>query len=167
MLAEPKTSSGLTFTIPGVPFAQPDKKQTRQGRRFLPPRARTWRKYAQDYMIEAAFAAGLPTPAFAAGVPIHLTLIARWPMPISRHLKRSLRPGEWRTQRPDMKNVLTALEDAGNGLLWADDSQIVAFELYKVTREQSAPAETVVYASSLEGVTLATFFNYEQLIEIL
>jgi Holliday junction resolvase RusA-like endonuclease len=136
----------------------------------MPATARTWRKYAQDYMREALSemrSGDTSEPAFRAGIPVHLTIIARWPMPISRHLKRSLRPAEWRTQRPDMKNVLTALEDAGNDLLWADDSQIVAFELYKITREQSAPAETVVYASSLEGVTLEAFFNYEQLIEIL
>jgi Holliday junction resolvase RusA-like endonuclease len=151
MLAEPKTSSGLRVSIPGTPFAQPDKKQTRQGRRFLPPKAKSWRKYAQDYMIEAAFEAGLGTPAFPAGVPLELLMVARWPMPISRHLKRSLRPAEWRTQRPDMKNVLTAVEDAGNGLLWADDAQIVAFDLYKITVEQGAPAETLFIVSSLEG----------------
>ena len=152
MLAEQQTSSGLRVIIPGTPFAQPDKKQTRGGRRFLPPKAKTWRKYAQDYMIEAAFQAGLGTPAYAPGLPLHLTLLARWPMPISRHLKRMLRPAEWRTQRPDMKNVLTAVEDAGNGLLWADDAQIVSFDLHKITSQQGAPAETIFIVSSLEGV---------------
>jgi len=133
----------LRIVIPGKPFAQPRMGQTRDGVRYLPTKARTWRKYVQDYMLDAMEEAGLSPPAFPDG-PVELRVRATFPCPRSRHLKRSIRPAEWRDKIPDAKNIQWAVEDAGNGLLFTDDRQVARFVAEKITGRQGQPPETVV-----------------------
>ena len=47
----------------------------------------------------------------------------------------------WRLGRPDLDNLLKLLKDAGNGILWKDDAQVVKIDAVKV---YGAENETVV-----------------------
>jgi Holliday junction resolvase RusA-like endonuclease len=143
----------VVVRIPGVPFAQPTIRKafnpvTKETHIHSNPKAVTWRKYAQDYMREALERGGMKMPAFPDG-PLDVTVRAVWPCPRSRHLKRSIRPAEWRDKRPDASNVQKALEDAATGIMWTDDSQVARFKIEKVTAEQGIPAVLVIEVALL------------------
>jgi Holliday junction resolvase RusA-like endonuclease len=57
---------------------------------------------------------------------VHLEAIAVFKRPKSVPKKRV-----FHTSRPDASNVLKLLEDACNGMLWRDDSQIVSAKIIK------------------------------------
>lgn len=40
-------------------------------------------------------------------------------------------------RKVDLSNMLKALEDSGNGVLWVDDDQIIHIEVYKLPTEES------------------------------
>ena len=140
----------LRVVIPGKPFAQPRMGQTREGIRYLPTKARTWRKYAQDHILCEMDLSGWSAPVFPDG-PLELVMIARFACPRSHYLKRSLRPAEWRDKLPDASNILKALEDAGNGLIWSDDRQIARLVIEQVTARQGESPETIIQVRQLEG----------------
>jgi Holliday junction resolvase RusA-like endonuclease len=140
--------------IPGKPFAQPRPRafvNPRTGRASIhpAPAEATWRKYAQDHLLAALDQGGLRPPAFPDG-PLELTVRAVFACPRGRHLKRSVRPAEWRDRMPDASNILKAVEDAANGLLWTDDRQIAVARIEKVTAEQGAPPVTVLEVGLLD-----------------
>ncbi len=56
------------------------------------------------------------------------------------HGKRDLFP----VTRPDLSNYVKLVEDALNGLLWVDDSQIVISTLRKMYADKDEEARTVV-----------------------
>lgn len=53
----------------------------------------------------------------------------------------------WHVGRPDLDNLLKLLKDAGNGILWNDDAQVVKIDAVKV---YAAENETVVNVRVLE-----------------
>lgn len=144
----------IIVRIPGKPFAKPAPRAV-----FNPalghahvhqdPREGTWRKYAQDYIREALAQGGMKPPAFPDG-PIDLMVRAVFACPRGRFLKRDIRPAEWRDKLPDASNVLKALEDAGNGLLWLDDRQVAQVKVEKVTGEQGTPPHMIIEVSRLD-----------------
>lgn len=91
------------------------------------------------------------------GSPIELAVVAQFPRP-KTHWRRdgALSSSESRashkTSRPDLSNIIKAVEDALNGLAWTDDSQIVAYgRPRKVwTVEPGDPACMYVSIRSLE-----------------
>jgi Holliday junction resolvase RusA-like endonuclease len=93
-----------------------------------------------------ADARALP-PLFEAG-PVVLEVLAVYRRP--QRMKtpwRLYRPG-----RPDGDNLLKAVQDAGNGLLWKDDSQIVVAKISKMYAGAGEPphVEVLVRAGSTE-----------------
>lgn len=87
--------------------------------------------------------------AQAAGVrplagPVELRLFFFFAMPMSRQLKKSRRPMEPKTSKPDLDNLIKAVADALNGQAWTDDAQVWAVEATKVVAAQGEPAHTVV-----------------------
>lgn len=43
----------------------------------------------------------------------------------------------WYTGKPDLDNLLKLVGDAGNGVLWGDDAQVVTVEAHKVYSTES------------------------------
>jgi Holliday junction resolvase RusA-like endonuclease len=87
-----------------------------------PPKSRSWKGVAQVHVLAAL--GPFPRPLFPDG-PVELTVRAYWALPRSRWRLKAPVPARWRPQRPDGSNVLKACEDALNGLLYSDDSQVV------------------------------------------
>ena len=52
----------------------------------------------------------------------------------------------WYTGKPDLDNLIKLVKDAGNGILWVDDSQIVQLEATKV---YTAESETIINVFTL------------------
>lgn len=127
----------LAFTIPGVPVAQGRPRAVRFGnsaRLYDPGKSRSWKGAAQVHMLEALEAAGLRAPAFVD--PVEMVVVAVWPCPKGRERKSSPAPRAWRARRPDADNVAKAVMDAANGLLLADDAQVVELTVRKLVGGQ-------------------------------
>jgi Holliday junction resolvase RusA-like endonuclease len=92
---------------------------------------------------------GLTAPLYADG-PLELRIDAVFAMPQSRHLKRGERGREHKVSKPDISNIVKIVEDAANGLLWGDDSQVVFLTAGKVTGAQSEQARVFVQVRRVE-----------------
>lgn len=65
--------------------------------------------------------------------PVHLELWFAFAKPAFWPKARRLAPqDEWHTVKPDLDNLVKLVQDAGNGLLWRDDVQVVRVTATKV-----------------------------------
>lgn len=139
----------IRVVIPGLPVAQGRPRLAVVGghaRAYSPAKATSWRGSAQVHMQRALSECVAPwaTPAFPPGVPLHVSIEAVWSQPASAPKRdRALR--RYRPSRPDGDNVGKAVLDAGNGILWHDDAQVVVLHVVKVTGAHGEePRVTVV-----------------------
>lgn len=110
----------LDVVIPGEPVAQGRPRFFRMGggvRVADPEESVRWKGVAALLMEQAARRAGW---TLATG-PLVVVLDAIFPRP--KHVKGEER--EPKTTKPDVDNLLKASLDAGNGVLWPDDGQVV------------------------------------------
>lgn len=127
----------IQFTIPGQPVAKgrprfrimksaagPDFVST-----YSPPETQRYEaKVAQ--IAKQAMGSTFPTSA-----PIEVLIELRMQIPVSWSKKKQVAAskGEVRaTKKPDADNMLKAVTDACNGIVWADDSQIVITTVRKL-----------------------------------
>ena len=82
---------------------------------------------------------GYALPLIPIG-PVHLDIYFDFPLPASLHRKTKPRTPTWHTKRGDLTNLVKAIEDAANGLLWTDDQQVA--ELY--TRKMVCGQEMLI-----------------------
>jgi Holliday junction resolvase RusA-like endonuclease len=123
----PERTGRVLVTIPGPPIAKGRPRMTKTGRAYTPAKTRA----AEGYMRHA-IAAQVGQPMLEG--PLAVTVLAILPIPKSWPRKRQddaaagiVRP----TGKPDCDNLAKAVCDAANGLLWHDDSQIVALSVSK------------------------------------
>lgn len=64
--------------------------------------------------------------------PVKLTLSIVFPLPKSKRATRNRPAPTWHTSKPDASNVLKAVEDAMNGIVYRDDSQVASASIVKV-----------------------------------
>lgn len=124
--------------IPGKPFAQ----QRHRSRAVKLPsgqtiaqtydtkKNRSWKAMARDFMAEQM--AG--KPLMQGGVCMYVG--AYFICPKSLHRKRVPRPAEIHTKKPDLDNVVKAVKDAGNSVIWQDDSQVCLEVVWKIQQAQ-------------------------------
>lgn len=63
--------------------------------------------------------------------PVYLTVTAYFEIPKSRAKKIAALPIAWHTSKPDGDNVLKAVGDGLNGIVWSDDSRIAFAKIVK------------------------------------
>jgi len=112
---------------------------TKQGRAYTPAKTRA----AEGYMRHVISAqAGQPMLSGALAV----TVTAMLPIPVSwsRRKREDAATGALRpTGKPDGDNLAKSICDAANGLLWADDGQIVHLTVSKVYSDKPGTVLTV------------------------
>ena len=117
-------SDVLDVRIFGVPIAQgrPRAFKTPAGqvRVYDPGNARDWKRTVLAQVLERK------PPAPVEG-PLEMRLVFYVPRPKSLP-KRERHP----THRPDLSNMLKAVEDALTGVVYRDDAQIVHLDVFKV-----------------------------------
>jgi Holliday junction resolvase RusA-like endonuclease len=126
--------NGRSFFIPGQPQGKGRAKVTMRGR-F--PHAYTPEKTASyESLIMAMYLKKYPGSALLDG-PLRMVVTARYTMPKASGVKtRKMISGEiLPTTKPDLDNLLKCICDAGNKVIFRDDTQIVDLRAYKAYGE--------------------------------
>lgn len=150
--AQPETAP-ITIRIPGDPVVQGRGRIVwPKGRTHPaimdPAKSRNWKATAHQHYLDALTKCGLRPPAFVGAVSLYV--LALFPLPTSEHRKRGGVPRRPHTKaRGDASNVLKAVEDAGNGVLWLDDCQVARVTIEKWVAAQGEAPYVEVTVSSL------------------
>lgn len=138
----------IRFTIPGDPNAQRRHrivKVAKFARLHQDARDGQWKGGAQMHMLDA-----MGDRAPFSG-PVRLVLRAFWALPKSAERKRDPRPAERYPVNKDADNVAKSLMDAGNGVLYVDDRQVVVLVVEKWRAAQSEPGRIEVEIEEIDG----------------
>lgn len=117
----------ICFTVPGIPAGKGRPRAGRVGggiRMFTPAKT-----VAYEGLIAMAGAEAMGAAAAYAG-PVSVEARAVFPIPASWS-KRRKQEAQWHVGKPDGDNVLKALGDGLNGVVWKDDSQVASMRLTK------------------------------------
>lgn len=129
--------TAYTFTIPGVPIAKKRPRFVRKGSYVGTYNCQETEEgrfvlSVMDQIRTKGYADALPLPS---GTPVNLICAFYMPLPKSapKRVTEAVRSGEtvWHTKTPDLDNLLKFVKDCLNGVVWADDSQVISVEAYK------------------------------------
>lgn len=115
----------IKFIIPGEPIAKGRAKFARHGNFVTAYTPEKTARYENLVKLAAQAAMADLPPAEGA---VFLVVRAFMTIPTSWSLKkqRAAALGEvLPTKRPDLDNIVKAIKDGGNGVLWKDDCQVV------------------------------------------
>lgn len=144
----------IQFTIPGQPVAKgrPRARIVKGGygkpdfvSLYTPPETKA---YEEQVARIARRAMGQLSPSIR---PIEILMELRMQIPVSWSKKKQVAAaaGQVRaTKKPDSDNVLKAVTDACNGIVWADDAQIVVTTVRKL---YAAEPCVIIAVRQLEG----------------
>lgn len=119
----------VTFTVYGDPVPKGRPRFTRQGRTYTPKKTHD---YESEVSSMAKEAMGSSEPL---ETPVIVCVYVTFPIPQSYSKKRSeacLNGSERHTKRPDLDNVVKAITDGMNGVVYKDDCQITSLHATKV-----------------------------------
>lgn len=112
----------ILFIVPGTPVPKGRPRFTRQGRTYTPVKTKS---YEELVAICAKRVMDCPEPL---KTPVAVFVTVFFPVPASYSAKRReacLAGFEKHTKRPDLDNVVKAITDGMNGVVYEDDCQIV------------------------------------------
>lgn len=144
----PKT---LHFSVPGEPLPQlrPRATSIRGKIRLVDPtKSRNEKKRLRSHF---ALVAQNRAPVFRE-VPLKLELLLVHECPEWEYRKRFPRLARWWDKKPDASNIVKLIEDAGNGILFDDDSRIVELHVRKVIGAQGEPARIEARLTDISNV---------------
>lgn len=117
----------LTFYVPGRPVPTARPRVLRSGRTYTPTRSTD----AQRLVGEAALAAGGGKRPLFPVEPLSVAISAVFPYAKGTAKKR-IEPGwVFMGVRPDADNLCKTVLDGCNGVVWADDAQVVELVVRK------------------------------------
>jgi Holliday junction resolvase RusA-like endonuclease len=112
----------------------------KSGRAYTPERTATAEAWVRSRAADAHTGAPLDGPV-SIRLEVGVAVPASWS---KRKRADALAGAAWPTGKPDLDNVLKLVGDACNGILWADDKQIVRAEVSR--RYVEAPAAVLTVA---------------------
>lgn len=137
----------LVFTIPGEPTGKGRARAARTKfgvRMFTPEKTRSYEAIVRSIAAEAM---GTMTP-IEGPVAMHLRAYFSPPKSLKKADRKLANAEELPvTKKPDASNVMKAIEDAMNGIVFKDDSQIVLATICKLY----SPRPRVEVEISTEG----------------
>jgi Holliday junction resolvase RusA-like endonuclease len=117
----------IHLVIPGEPVAQARPRFSSQGghvRAYDPAKSRDYKQYIR---LAASQQMGT-TPPLEGALALGMCVYRAIPKSFSKRRRDAAERGEiWPTTKPDLDNYVKAAKDALNGIVWADDSQIVSY----------------------------------------
>lgn len=136
----------IEFTVPAVPVAQPRAKATAingMARMYEAKKSHPIHEFKATCRL-ACDAVYRDAPLTA---PLFVTMEFVFPRPAAKQWKSKPMPREWKASKPDVDNLAKSVFDALNGILWADDSQIVRCTIAKVIAKGDEPPHVYVFAT--------------------
>lgn len=121
----------IQFTVPGLPQGKGRARFSTRGksvRAFTPAKT-----VAYEGLIALAGEKAMEGCALLEG-PVHLVVDATFPIPVSWNKAKKLAAQSglsWHTSKPDADNIMKAVGDGLNEVVWKDDSQIVMARIIK------------------------------------
>jgi crossover junction endodeoxyribonuclease RusA len=116
----------IAFRVDGIPAPKGSTKAfVVRGRAIVTEdnaRTRPWAALVRDAAHESAGA----TIVFPRGTPVRLRVIFTLPRPVSLPKRITTH-----TRKPDLDKLTRAVKDALTGVIWQDDSQVVALTVCK------------------------------------
>lgn len=126
----------ITFEIPGEVVAQGRPRATRRGggvRMYDPPKSAAYKKHVAEVGKKHAPSEPLEQPLMVK-INIYRQYLKSW----TKKQRQDAEGGALLpVTRPDLSNYCKGIEDALNGIIWKDDSQIVSLTLEKHYAERS------------------------------
>jgi len=137
-------------TIPGRPAAQGRPRATKRGGFagvYEDAKSRDAKAMARDAYVRELFRVAVSVPAFPRPALLSCLIECVFALPAGKRRKRKPLPGrEWlASSQCDADNLAKLYLDAGNGVLWDDDSQVVELIVWRVRGAQDEPARTIVH----------------------
>lgn len=137
----------ISFTVPGLPIAQPRQRHrnitARNGASFIqnytPTKSPVNEFKAAVRMAFAQACGGQPLDG-----PVALRVLFVFPRPKGMIWKKRPMPGTYHAKKPDLDNLAKSLKDALKGLAWLDDSQVAQMVADKVIAAGDEQARTEV-----------------------
>jgi Holliday junction resolvase RusA-like endonuclease len=127
----------VTFKVDGDPVGKQRARYAKRGnfvQTYTPDKTRNYESSIKEAAIQAMGSNEI------LETPVNLYLYIRAPIPKSlpkKRLEACLNGLEKPIKKPDASNVLKSVEDAMNGVVYKDDSQIVNIHVTKVYSSQS------------------------------
>jgi Holliday junction resolvase RusA-like endonuclease len=127
----------VTFKVDGDPVGKQRARYAKRGnfvQTYTPDKTRNYEALIKEAAIQAMGSNEI------LETPVNLYLYIRAPIPKSlpkKRLEACLNGSEKPIKKPDASNVLKSVEDAMNGVVYKDDSQIVNIHVTKVYSSQS------------------------------
>ena len=122
----------VTFKVDGDPVGKQRARYAKRGKHvmaYTPDKTRNYEALIKEAAIQAMGSNEI------LETPVNLYLYIRAPIPKSlpkKRLESCLNGSEKPIKKPDASNVLKSVEDAMNGVVYKDDSQIVNIHVTKV-----------------------------------
>ena len=139
-LPAPGVERELHVVIPGQPHGMGRPRAVIRGKHagvYERPEDASWKAYASALYQSAMFSQLHPCTPLAG--PVAVWIVAVWACPKSAKKADRCRQRP-RVGKPDADNIAKAVCDAGNGVLWVDDAQVVELHVTRfVAAEGGAP----------------------------
>jgi len=138
----------ITFKVDADPVGKQRARYVKRGnfvQAYTPEKTRTYEALIKEAAIQAMGSNEI------LETPVNLYLYIRAPIPKSlpkKRLEACLNGLEKPIKKPDASNVLKSVEDAMNGVVYKDDSQIVNIHVTKVY--SSVPGVDICVKECLE-----------------
>jgi len=118
----------ISFNLPGKPHGKGRPRITRTGRAYTPEATREAEGFIRHQAAQAMDGVEVLRGAVQAWVEVEIEP----PQNTSKKLRKSMMDGEvFPTKKPDMDNVIKAIFDACNGVVYLDDKQVVKLSMMK------------------------------------
>ena len=115
----------IRFHVPGQPCGKQRARVLKSGRSYTPAKTAAYEAHVRGCARTAGMVPDKPLDG-----PLALTLDVVMAVPKSwskRKLEQALTGVLLPTGKPDASNVQKSIEDALNGVVWRDDSQVVSW----------------------------------------
>lgn len=122
---------GVTFMVPGKPVGKGRPRAARRGKGitlYTPEKTATYESTIALFASQAMAGRPLILGPVSVLMKIDLAIPASWS---GRKKDHALDGIVMPTTKPDMDNVVKAIFDAINGVVWGDDTQVVNLHVIK------------------------------------
>lgn len=120
----------IKFTIPGAPVSQGRPRARRAGNKIMmydPKPSKDYKEFVANIALEYAPSKPIETPLF-----VNIAIYRKIPKSTSKKDRQLMLDGMKRPiTKPDTSNYVKGIEDALNGIIYKDDSQIVELRATK------------------------------------